>query len=97
MGIEGMYLNMVKAIYDKLMVNTILKDGKLSKIRNNIRMLSLTTWILMESNLLSKLSSKFLFVAVQLLSLTLCDPMDCSMPGSSVLHHLLEFAQIRVH
>ena len=45
MGIEGMYLNMVKAIYDKLMVNTILKDGKLSKIRNNIRMLSLTTLI----------------------------------------------------
>ena len=45
MGIEGMYLNMVKAIYDKLIVNTILKDGKLSKIRNNIRMLSLTTLI----------------------------------------------------
>ena len=27
---------------------------------------------------------------------TLCDPMDCSMPGSSVLHYLPEFAQIRV-
>ena len=27
---------------------------------------------------------------------TLCDPMDCSMPGSSVLHYLLEFAQIHV-
>ena len=25
---------------------------------------------------------------------TLCDPMDCSTPGSSVLHCLLEFAQI---
>ena len=25
--------------------------------------------------------------------LTLCDPMDCSMPGFPVLHHLLEFAQ----
>ena len=24
----------------------------------------------------------------------LCDPMDCSMPGSSVRHHLREFAQI---
>ena len=23
-------------------------------------------------------------------SLTLCDPMDCSRPGSSVLHYLLE-------
>ena len=24
---------------------------------------------------------------------TLCDPMDCSIQGSSVLHHLLELAQ----
>ena len=29
--------------------------------------------------------------------LILCDPMDCSMPGSSVLHYLPEFAQIHVH
>ena len=28
---------------------------------------------------------------------TLCDPMDCSMSGSSVLHYLLKFAQIHVH
>ena len=27
---------------------------------------------------------------------TLCDPMDCSIPGPSVLHYLLEFAQIHV-
>ena len=27
----------------------------------------------------------------------LCDPMDCSMPGSSVLHCFLEFVQIHVH
>ena len=27
----------------------------------------------------------------------LCDPMDCSMPGFSVLHHLPEFSQIHVH
>ena len=26
--------------------------------------------------------------------LTLCNPMDCSTPGSSVLHYLLEFTQI---
>ena len=30
--------------------------------------------------------------SVAQLCLTLCDPMDCSMPGLSVLHHLLEFA-----
>ena len=28
--------------------------------------------------------------------LTLCSPVDCSMPGSSVLHFLLEFAQIQL-
>ena len=28
---------------------------------------------------------------------TLCDPMDCSMPGLPVLHHLPEFAQTHVH
>ena len=28
---------------------------------------------------------------------TLCDPMDCSTPGSSVLQCLLELAQIHVH
>ena len=26
-----------------------------------------------------------------------CDPRDCSKPGSSVLHYLLEFTQIYVH
>ena len=25
------------------------------------------------------------------------DPVDCNTPGSSVLHYLLEFAQIHVH
>ena len=28
---------------------------------------------------------------------TLCDPMDCSMPGYRVLHYLLEFAHTHVH
>ena len=28
---------------------------------------------------------------------TLCDPMDCSMPGFPVLHYLLESAQTHVH
>ena len=35
---------------------------------------------------------------VQLLShVRLCDPMDCSMPGFPVLHHLLELAHTCVH
>jgi len=29
--------------------------------------------------------------------MTLCDPMDSSMPGFPVLYHLPEFAQIHVH
>ena len=29
--------------------------------------------------------------------LTLCNPMDCSMPGFPVFHCVLEFAQTRVH
>ena len=39
------------------------------------------------------------YVCVQLLQscLTLCHPMDCSTLGSSVLHYLLDFAQIQVH
>ena len=28
---------------------------------------------------------------------TLCNPMDCSMPGFPVLHHLPELAQTHVH
>ena len=28
---------------------------------------------------------------------TLCNPIDCSMPGFPVLHYLPEFAQIHVH
>ena len=28
---------------------------------------------------------------------TLCNPKDCGIPGSSVLHYLLEFTQIHVH
>ena len=28
---------------------------------------------------------------------TLCDPMDCSMPGLPVHHQLLELAQTHVH
>ena len=35
--------------------------------------------------------------SVAKLCLTLCHPMDCSIPGFSVLHYLLKFAQIYVH
>ena len=37
------------------------------------------------------------FSSVVQLCLTLCNPMDHSMPGFPVLHYLLEFAQTHVH
>ena len=37
------------------------------------------------------------FSSVTQSSLTLCDPMDCSMPGSPVHHQLPELARIHVH
>ena len=35
--------------------------------------------------------------SVTRLCLTLCDPMDCSTPGFSVLHNYLELVQTHVH
>ena len=37
------------------------------------------------------------FSLVAQFCLTLCDPMNCSMPGLPVHHQLLEFTQIHVH
>ena len=37
------------------------------------------------------------FSSVPQLCLTLCDPMNCSMPGLPVHHQLLEFTQTHVH
>ena len=49
MGIEETYLNIVKAIYDKLTANIILNDEKLKefppKIRNKTRVSTITTII----------------------------------------------------
>ena len=42
-------------------------------------------------------SSGIQFSSVNQLCLTLCDPMDCSVPGFPVHHQLLELAQIHVH
>ena len=39
----------------------------------------------------------FQFSSVAQSCLTLCKPMDCSMPGFTVLHQLPELAQTHVH
>ena len=38
-----------------------------------------------------------LFSSVTQLCPTLCDPIDCSMPGFPVYHQLLELTQTHVH
>ena len=39
----------------------------------------------------------FIISSLTLSCLTLCDPMDCSMPGFPVLHQFLKLAQTHVH
>ena len=43
------------------------------------------------------LSVSVQFSSVAQMCLTLCDPMDCSMPGLPVHHQLLECTQMHVH
>ena len=40
---------------------------------------------------------KWAFSSVTQSYLTFCDPMDCSMSGLPVHHHLLDFTQTHVH
>ena len=66
---------------------------------NNLRYADDTT-LMAESeeelkNLLMKV--KIQFSSVAQLCPTLCDPMDCCMPGLPVHHQLPEFTQTHVH
>ena len=48
-------------------------------------------------NCVSHISDNFFCCSVTQWCPTLCDTMDCSMPGLPVPHHLLKFAQVNVH
>ena len=48
-------------------------------------------------NIVRKIFCIYQFSSVVQSCLTLCNLMDCSMPGLPILHCLLEFAQTRVH
>ena len=51
----------------------------------------------MTTNLPSVQFSSVQFISVAQSYPTLCDPMNCSMPGLPVHHHLPEFTQTHVH
>ena len=44
-----------------------------------------------------KNTARWFSCSVSKACLTLCNPMDCSIPGFPIFHYLLEFAQIHVH
>ena len=55
-------------------------------------------WSLQRFNFsISEFACVHCYCSVAKLCLILCDPVDCSMPGFSVLYSLPEFAQTRVH
>ena len=58
---------------------------------NNLRYADDTTFMALREEELVQFSS------VAQSCLTLCDPMNCSMPGLPVHHHLLESIQTHVH
>ena len=49
------------------------------------------------ASILSSVTFIFQFSSVTQSNTTLCDPMDCSMPGFPDHHQLLEFTQTHVH
>ena len=54
-------------------------------------------WLEDTSRLIDKAGSLRCYYPITKLCPTLCDPMDNSMPGFSILHYLLESAQTHVH
>ena len=69
--------------------------GDKSKVRCFKEQYCIGTWNVKSTNQ-SKFSS-LQFSSVTQSCPTLCDPMNCSMPGLPVHHQLLEFTQIHVH
>ena len=71
-------------------------SGKLKTNRQGMR-LEFENFVQLQAN-----TDKLLFGSVQYSSvtqscLTLCDPMNCSMPGLPVHHQLPEFTQTHIH
>ena len=85
-------------LYSKTSLSHDLKDNlsslfwhsRSSVIRALLTIPSFLLWFPTPSSIVQ-------FSSVTQLCLTLCDPMDCSMPGLPVHHQLPEFTQTHVH
>ena len=62
--------------------------------KKNILQLS---YLIVSIKVIRRLPGGIQFSSVAQLCPTLCDPMDCSMPGLPVHHQLPEFTQTHVH
>ena len=112
-SIEGTYLNIIKAIYDKPTANIILngkelkafslKSGTrqgcpLSPLLFNIVLEILATAIREEKEIKGiQTRSSVQFSSVTQSCQAICDPMNHSTPGLPVHHQLPEFTQTHIH
>ena len=76
-----------------LQENSLLSDSRGVQIWVSSRQLSIFVWTSGKLAILEVYCS----CSVAKLNSTLCDILDCSMPGSPLLHCLLEFAQCHAH
>ena len=76
--------------------NDLKKESE--RTRYNLRIYSQYTQLLRVTiKNIKRTSSSVQFSSVAQSCLTLCDPMDCSMPGFPVHHQLPQFTQTHVH
>ena len=96
-GIEGAYLNIMKAIYNKLTANITysMKCWNFLKDQKGTRQESpLLSYLF---NLVLEILSSVQFISIAQSCPTLWNPMDCSTPGLHVHHQLPEFTQTHFH
>ena len=85
-----MYIKILKVLLSLEIKKKILLNFVLSSIYQTFWIQTTFlhyTWVLLETQ----------FSSVTQLCLTLCDPMDCSMPGLPVHHQLPELTQTHIH
>ena len=91
---KGNFTFIASSLYTILLQKYILWTSNTIK-REKVNDLTLISCLF--KVLLQSLQHIYAVVQVAKSCPTLCDPMDCSTPGFSVLHYLPEFAHIHVH